>query len=554
VLEEYQDAVKNTIAKRRNIERLKASSNIRPERVDDALEELEEANKIEQHIHRRVEGISQNLHHALHRHSRLAHEDLTAALIEHARMNILYEKQLLRELESLRPDVAHAADPAPPPESLPAAAAIAPLAALNRSATLPVSGNFQRAPTTSGHFMPPSAQPQARSLSQQGPGPIITPSSAGFIQPTQALGTPATPVSAASSNGAVQPAATINGPPSIPSFPRTTQFANQSGDSSSPVQTAPGFPKTSQFTGQVPPSAALTPGFPKTNQFVNPSPTTPIMTPGFPKTSMFTPNNPATATPSTPGFPKTSQFIGVASPLSAGTPGTSGFSSFPRTSQFLPGAQSQPQRPLSAASGSTSGPVDGQNRPNGANGMMSPGYQPLPSGPSTPIRSPLSQSQQFPSQRPTSPYHQPALPSQLQQQQQQQQPSQHNVDPLGGGSRFISNQPSPSAPPTLPHTPTRMAASISGLPSRTNSMTSPSPTNVDPLTGGGLRNGGGGAMSQSMFVSPTSASTQYGPLGSAGLETGPLGGTVRGRPSGNATPTRSRLDAREAASKLANFL
>ncbi|CAG8736349.1 2304_t:CDS:2, partial [Acaulospora colombiana] len=45
VLEEYQDAVKSTIAKRRNIERLKASSNIRPERVDDALEELEEANK-----------------------------------------------------------------------------------------------------------------------------------------------------------------------------------------------------------------------------------------------------------------------------------------------------------------------------------------------------------------------------------------------------------------------------------------------------------------------------------------------------------------------------
>jgi hypothetical protein len=189
--------------------------------------------------------------------------------------------------------------------------------------------------------------------------------------------------------------------------------------------------------------------------------------------------------------------------------------------------------------------------------MMSPGYQPLPSGPSTPIRSPLSQSQQFPSQRPITPYHQPALPSQLQQQQyiqQQQQPPQQNVDPLGGGSRFISSQPSPSAPPTLPYTPTRMAASISGLPSRTNSMTAPSPTSVDPLMGGGLMNGGTGAMSQSMFVSPTSATTQYGPLGSAGLETGPLGGTVRGRPSGMGTPTRSRLDAREAASKLANFL
>ena len=42
VLEEYQAAVKTAISKRRGIERLKASSNIRPERVDEALEDLEE--------------------------------------------------------------------------------------------------------------------------------------------------------------------------------------------------------------------------------------------------------------------------------------------------------------------------------------------------------------------------------------------------------------------------------------------------------------------------------------------------------------------------------
>lgn len=42
VLEEYQAAVKASISKRRNLERLKASSNIRSERVDEALEEMEE--------------------------------------------------------------------------------------------------------------------------------------------------------------------------------------------------------------------------------------------------------------------------------------------------------------------------------------------------------------------------------------------------------------------------------------------------------------------------------------------------------------------------------
>lgn len=42
VLEEYQAAVKTTISKRRHIERLKASSNIRPEKVDEALADMEE--------------------------------------------------------------------------------------------------------------------------------------------------------------------------------------------------------------------------------------------------------------------------------------------------------------------------------------------------------------------------------------------------------------------------------------------------------------------------------------------------------------------------------
>ena len=42
VLEEYQASVKTAISKRRNIERLKASSNIKPEKVDEALEDLEE--------------------------------------------------------------------------------------------------------------------------------------------------------------------------------------------------------------------------------------------------------------------------------------------------------------------------------------------------------------------------------------------------------------------------------------------------------------------------------------------------------------------------------
>ena len=70
---------------------------------------LTQANKYEQVLARRAEGISQNLHIALQTHNRLANDDITAALIEHARSSIMYERQHLRELEALRNDVNNAA-------------------------------------------------------------------------------------------------------------------------------------------------------------------------------------------------------------------------------------------------------------------------------------------------------------------------------------------------------------------------------------------------------------------------------------------------------------
>jgi len=45
VLEEYQAAVKTTISKRRQIERLKASSNLNHNRVNEALGDMEEVNR-----------------------------------------------------------------------------------------------------------------------------------------------------------------------------------------------------------------------------------------------------------------------------------------------------------------------------------------------------------------------------------------------------------------------------------------------------------------------------------------------------------------------------
>ncbi|KZP00228.1 hypothetical protein CALVIDRAFT_533871 [Calocera viscosa TUFC12733] len=160
VLEEYQTAVKNTIAKRRAIERLKASSNIRPDKVDEAVEELDEATKQEEILSKRVHGMGQNLHQALAVHSRHAHEDVTLSLAEHARANIMYERQLLRELEALRPDlraVMKKQVPAPVAVAIPTPNGVPAPSAVPKTAPLPSSSST------------PTPRPYPASGSQTGP-------------------------------------------------------------------------------------------------------------------------------------------------------------------------------------------------------------------------------------------------------------------------------------------------------------------------------------------------------------------------------------------------
>ncbi|KAF8974173.1 Vps5 C terminal like-domain-containing protein [Flammula alnicola] len=170
VLEEYQSAVKTTISKRRQIERLKASSNIRPERVDEALEEIEEANRYEQILAKRAEGISQNLHRALHTHNQYANDDITTALIEHARSSIMYERQLLRELEALRGDISNAAKKVVPSANGAPKPTIVP--PLEDYSELPHPAPAPSAPLSNGFHRPAQVQP---------PHTAALPSQNGFI-------------------------------------------------------------------------------------------------------------------------------------------------------------------------------------------------------------------------------------------------------------------------------------------------------------------------------------------------------------------------------------
>ncbi|GAA6057897.1 hypothetical protein NBRC10513_002936 [Rhodotorula toruloides] len=105
VADEHRQAVKSSISKRRNIEKLKSASSLRADKVNEALEDLDEAQRYEETLARRLQGISTNLQPSLTRHSIDTHTDLLSTLLEHARQTLLCEKQRLKEFELLRPDV-----------------------------------------------------------------------------------------------------------------------------------------------------------------------------------------------------------------------------------------------------------------------------------------------------------------------------------------------------------------------------------------------------------------------------------------------------------------
>lgn len=105
IVEEHTAAVRNTISKKRTIERLKASTSIKADRADDALDEFEEAKKAEMTLGRRVAAVSARLAPSLDAHIIDAHAHLLDVLAQHARAGLACERQLQRDLLALRPEL-----------------------------------------------------------------------------------------------------------------------------------------------------------------------------------------------------------------------------------------------------------------------------------------------------------------------------------------------------------------------------------------------------------------------------------------------------------------
>ncbi len=117
LVEEHHNAQKATVNKKREAEHLKMQRNLRADRVDDALEDLEEAKRHEHALALNLKKISQELHDSLQSHSRYAHQDLQQALVEHARGSVMFQRQLLKEMKGLKAELENSRRPDGPGSS-----------------------------------------------------------------------------------------------------------------------------------------------------------------------------------------------------------------------------------------------------------------------------------------------------------------------------------------------------------------------------------------------------------------------------------------------------
>jgi len=148
-------------------------------------------------------------------HNRYANDDITTALIEHARSSIMYERQLLKELEALRGDVANAANrvvvPSGPPK--PVFVPVLEDEPRERLPSAPVGEGFQQ------------PHPQGSRRGTPGIGPV--PHTAGVLPP---------------GGGTFVPHSIQGGPlhAPLPRTPLSPEHPAAPGSASAPVSSSPG--------------------------------------------------------------------------------------------------------------------------------------------------------------------------------------------------------------------------------------------------------------------------------------------------------------------------
>ncbi|KAL2136728.1 hypothetical protein VTI74DRAFT_1769 [Chaetomium olivicolor] len=105
LIREFIRAQENTKSKLNAADRLKASSNVRREKVDEAIASLDEARHAESALYQKTTRVTQNLVHERRRWFNRTAADLRLSIREYVLREIEAERRTLSLLESVRPDI-----------------------------------------------------------------------------------------------------------------------------------------------------------------------------------------------------------------------------------------------------------------------------------------------------------------------------------------------------------------------------------------------------------------------------------------------------------------
>ncbi|KAG2186430.1 hypothetical protein INT43_002868 [Umbelopsis isabellina] len=102
-ISQHHESTKTTESKLKTMNKLKASNSIKSARVNDAIEDMQEAKAQEQEVYRRCEKVNLNLKKELSgRYKTQVTEDITKTLADYVKAQIQYERQMLQKWEGLQ--------------------------------------------------------------------------------------------------------------------------------------------------------------------------------------------------------------------------------------------------------------------------------------------------------------------------------------------------------------------------------------------------------------------------------------------------------------------
>jgi hypothetical protein len=105
LLRELIQAQQSTRSKTSAVDRLKSSTSVKRDKVDEALAALDEARSHESHLKEKTDRVTENLVHERRAWAARTTSDLRAALREYVVREIEAERRTLATLEQVRPDV-----------------------------------------------------------------------------------------------------------------------------------------------------------------------------------------------------------------------------------------------------------------------------------------------------------------------------------------------------------------------------------------------------------------------------------------------------------------